>query len=71
MIRPGEGSGSMPAQWRPSGLTSRADDRQQDGDQRAGDGDAGVQRPLVDLEQQVLLGDVAGHPERTATEILV
>lgn len=48
-----------------------ADDRQQDGDQRAGDGDAGIQRPLEDLEQQVLLGDVAGHPERTATETLV
>lgn len=23
VVRPGEGSGSMPAQWRPSGLTSR------------------------------------------------
>ena len=37
------------------------DDGQQKRDQRTGDGDSGVHRPLEDLVDHFLLGDVAGE----------
>jgi hypothetical protein len=46
-----------------------ADDREQERDQRAGDGNAGVHHPLEDLIHDILLGDMAGQRIADALDV--
>ena len=46
-----------------------ADDGEQERDQRAGDGNAGVHHPLEDLIDDILLGDVAGQRIADALDV--
>jgi hypothetical protein len=48
-----------------------ADDREQERDQRAGDGNAGVHHPLEDFINYVLLGDVAGQRIADALDVVL
>jgi hypothetical protein len=48
-----------------------ADDREENGDQRTRDGDAGVHHPLEDLLDHIFFGDVAGQRVADLLDVLL